>query len=288
MSRFPFSYSARRRRDPLVLPGGARVAFYVAPNVEHFPVGQPAISLFGATAGCPPDPINAGWRDYGMRVGLWRVADALADRGIPASIALNSAVCDHYPEVIEEGLAAGWTWVCHGRDNATFQVGMDEDAERTFLADALGAIERATGTRPKGWLGPALTETYATPRLLAELGCTYVMDWANDDEPYALDVSGMIAVPYLGELSDITIFHLHGGSPDDFTNAVCTHFDRLYAEGATRPSVMGLGVHPFLVGQPGRIGALERALDHIRGHDDVWITTSDAVADWFSSTLEAS
>lgn len=286
MSEVPFRYSARPRRPPLELPDGARVAFFVAPNVEYFPVGRPAISLFPATVGCPPDPLNYGWRDYGLRVGLWRVADALAERGIPASVAINSAVCEHYPEVVEEGLRADWTWVCHGRDNATFQAGMDEDEEREYLVGVLSVIETTTGQRPKGWLGPALTETFNTPRLLSELGLSYVLDWSNDDEPFALDVPGMVAVPYLGELSDITIFHMHGGSPDDFTRAVCDHFDRLYAEGAARPSVMGLGVHPFLIGQPGRIGALERALDHILARERVWITTSDAVADWFHSTLE--
>lgn len=285
MSDLPFDYSARPRREPLRLPDGARVGFYVAPNVEHFPVGEPAISLFPATLGCPPDPLNHGWRDYGVRVGLWRVADALAARGVPASVAVNSAVCEHYPEIVEAGLDAGWTWVCHGRDNATFQAGMDEDQERSYLADVVGVIERATGTRPKGWLGPALTETFNTPRLLAELGFTYVLDWSNDDEPYPLRVPGMVAIPYLAELSDITIFHTHGGSPDDFAQAVCDHFDRLYAEGTERPSVMGLGLHPFLIGQPRRIRALEQALDHILGHDDVWITTSDDVADWFHSTL---
>ncbi len=286
MNDVPFRYSARPRRPPLELPGGARVAFYLAPNVEHFPVGRPAISLFPATLGCPPDPLNYGWRDYGLRVGLWRVADALAERAIPASVAINSAVCDLYPEVVEEGLKAGWSWVCHGRDNATFQAGMDEGEERAYLTGVLETIERATGRRPRGWLGPALTETFATPRLLHELGVEYVLDWSNDDEPFELDVEGMIAVPYLAELSDITIFHMHGGSPDDFTRAVRDHFDRLYLEGAARPSVMGLGVHPFLIGQPGRIAALERALDHILGHDDVWITTSDDVAAWYRSTLE--
>lgn len=288
MTELPFHYSARPRRPPLALPRGERVAFYIAPNVEHFPVGRPAIHIFPATLGCPPDPLNYGWRDYGLRVGLWRVADVLAARNVPASVAVNSAVCALYPEVIEAGLAAGWTWVCHGRDNATFQAGMDEDEERAFLADVVQTIGRTTGTRPRGWLGPALTETFNTPRLLAELGFRYVLDWSNDDEPFPLTVPGMVAVPYLGELSDITVFHLHGGSPDDFTRAVCDHFDRLYLEGAERPSVMGLGVHPFLIGQPGRIGALERALDHILGHPDVWVTTSDHVADWYQATLETS
>jgi peptidoglycan/xylan/chitin deacetylase (PgdA/CDA1 family) len=224
-----------------------------------------------------------------MRVGLWRVADVLERAGVTPSVALNAAVCDHYPEVIEEGVARGWTWLCHGRDNASFHVGMDEPTERRELEASLNTIERACGARPRGWLGPALTETFATPRLLAELGVSYVLDWCNDDEPYALDVEGprIISVPYQAEVNDIPIFHLRGGSADDFVGAACAHFDRLHLEGAERPSVMGLGIHPFLIGQPSRIGALERVLDHVLGHDGVWSATADEIAAWYlASTAE--
>ncbi|MFZ0043328.1 MAG: polysaccharide deacetylase family protein, partial [Solirubrobacteraceae bacterium] len=270
-------------RPPLALPHGARVAFYLAPNVEHFAIDRPAVSLFGATAALTPDPLNYGWRDYGVRVGIWRVMEALDERSLRASVALNSAVCDHYPEIIAEGVKRHWCWVAHGRDNSTFHTGMTVDEERSLLSSVIHGIERATGAAPRGWLGPALTETFNTPRLLSDLGLRYVMDWCNDDEPYHLDVEPgpMVALPYLSEVSDIPIFLLHGGGPDDFTRAVTDHFDRLYREGERRPAVMGLGVHPFLIGQPGRIAALERALDHIASHEDVWLTTSDEIVDWY-------
>lgn len=288
MTGLPFTYSARVHRPPLRLPEQARVGFYVVPNVEHFPVGRPALSLLPATTATEPDPLNYGWRDYGVRVGLWRIADVLEERCLRPTVALNSAVCDEYPVIVEEGVRRGWSWIAHGRDNATFQAGMSRDEERTYLEEVTDRIERATGTRPRGWLGPALTESYETPGLLAALGYTHVLDWANDDEPYLLDVDGpLVAVPYLSEVSDIVIFATHGGSPDDFVRAVCDHFDRLYAEGAHRPSVMGLGLHPFLIGQPGRIGALERVLDHIAAHEGVWCTTSDAVADWHLAEVAA-
>jgi allantoinase len=279
----PFTYSPRIRREPLQLPDSARVAFYLAPNIEFFEFGRPGISLFSGTAGLTPDPLNYGWRDYGVRIGLWRVMETLDERALRASAPINSAVCRHYPEIVEEGARRGWCWVAHGRDNTTYHTGMNEDEERALLADALAEIDQATGTRPLGWLGPALTETHSTPRLLSELGLRYVMDWCNDDEPYPLDVDGgeMIALPYLSEVSDIPIFLLRGGSAADFARTVIDHFDRLYAEGTRRPSVMGLGVHPFLIGQPSRIGALERVLDHILAHEQVWIATSDEIAEWY-------
>jgi len=291
MNALPFSYSPRVRRPPLRLPEGARLAVYVTPNVEHFPVGAPALSLFAGTLGCPPDPLNYGWRDYGMRAGLWRMADALETRGITPSVALNAAVCEHFPQVIEEGVARGWTWICHGRDNATFQAGIDEDEERAFLTACIETIEQATGTRPRGWLGPALTETAATPRLLSELGLSYVLDWGNDDEPFLLDRAGgpspVVALPYLGaELSDIVVLHLRGGSPDDYARQLIEHIGRLHAEGAERPAAVGIGVHPFLLGRPSAIGPIERVLDHVVALDGVWTTTADELAAWSLSTLE--
>ncbi|MBV9415020.1 MAG: polysaccharide deacetylase family protein [Solirubrobacterales bacterium] len=259
------------------------MAFYLAVNVEWFPAGRPAISLFEATAGAGADPLNYGWRDYGSRVGIWRLMEALDERRLPVSAPLNSAVCQHYPQIVQAGTTRGWCWVAHGRDNSTFHTDMAEAEERALLHEMLEVITEATGTRPQGWLGPALTETFRTPSLLSEFGVRYVMDWCNDDEPYRLAVEPgpLIALPYLCEVSDIPIFLWRGGSADTFARAVIDHFDRLYEEGARRPSVMGLGVHPFLIGQPGRIGGLERALDHIASHPDVWLATSDEIADWY-------
>lgn len=279
----PFSYSPRLRRQPLELPGQARIGFYLAVNVEWFAPDRPAISLFPATATLSPDPLNYGWRDYGARVGVWRVMEMLEQRSLRPSAPVNAAVCRAHPQILEEGTRRGWCWVAHGEDNSTFHAGLDMAEERRVLQQIVDELERGTGRRPFGWLGPAFTETANTPRLLSELGVRYVMDWCNDDEPYALDAgpAPLIALPYLVEVGDIAVFLLRGGGPDDFTRAVVDHFDRLYAEGLHRPAIMGLGVHPFLIGQPSRIGALERALDHILGHPGVWLATSDEIAQWY-------
>jgi peptidoglycan/xylan/chitin deacetylase (PgdA/CDA1 family) len=160
---------------------------------------------------------------------------------------------------------------------------MERDDERAYIEQIVTALEGATGARPKGWLGPALTATMNTNDLLAELGFTYTLDWANDDQPYDMNVASgrLVSVPYSSEVNDIPAFVLHHHTGEQFAQAVIDQFDVLYEEGASIPRVMGVGVHPFLVGQPFRAKHFARALEHIAGRDDVWLATSDEIADWF-------
>lgn len=187
-----FDYSPIVERDPIEWPGRARVAFYLGLNVEHFYVDRPSTSLNEATAGLVPDALNHGWRDYGPRVAIWRLIESLDRHRIRASVLLNSDVCDRYPQIIEAGRARNWAWLAHGKSNSTLHTGISVDEERELLTEVVGTIEKATGRRPRGWIGPGLTETFETPRLLAELGLSYVLDWTNDDQPYPLNVPGML------------------------------------------------------------------------------------------------
>ena len=283
----PFDHSPIIERPVIALPGDARVAVYVAVNVEHYPPGRPSTSLFANTASLDPDPLNHGWRDYGPRVGIWRLMDALDAHAIRASAAINAACCTEHPAIVREGRARGWTWIAHGSDNATLHTGLEEDDERARLVAIAQAITDATGAAPRGWLGPALTETAATPRLLEELGLDYVLDWCNDDVPYRLDTPGrrMLAVPYASELNDIPMILLRGLEGAAFAEAIIDAFEQLYDEGTARPRVLAIGVHPFLIGQPFRIGHLKRALAHIAAREQVWLTTSDELADWYAARL---
>ena len=283
MTELPFEHRPGIGRPRLELPDGNRVAVWVGLNIEYYPPGRPQISIVPVTAGLEVDPANYGWRDYGVRVGIWRVAEVLDRLGIRASAIINSDVCEAYPEIIEGGRARGWAWLAHGKDNATLQAGMEPDEERRYLTGVVETIERGTGTRPKGWLGPALTETAETPRLLAELGLTYVCDWCNDDEPYPLrrELGRMIAMPYTLEVNDIPLLVTAGASAADFERALTDQFDVLYDEGARSARVMAIPLHPFLVGQPFRIRHLERALEYIASRQGVWLATSDEIADWY-------
>jgi peptidoglycan/xylan/chitin deacetylase (PgdA/CDA1 family) len=276
----PYRYSPLPARPRLEWPNGARLAAYVTVNVEYYESGKPALSLFPLTAAFVPDPLNEGWRDYGPRVGIWRLLDVLDRLEIPVTASLNSAVCVEYPEIVEAGRQRQWAWVGHGRNNSTLQVGMDEDAERSYVDDVLGTIERATGTRPRGWIGPALTETPTTLRVLADLGLEYVLDWSHDDQPAELDLpSGrLLTLPYASELNDIPAFLLHGMTGADFAGEIVSAFDVLVAASEQTGLVFSVGLHPFLVGQPQRIGHLARALEQIRGRDGVWWTTADEIA----------
>jgi allantoinase len=278
-----YDYSPIVDRPRLDLPDGARVAFWIGLNIEHYQVDKPSTSIFGGTAALQPDPLNYGWRDYGPRVGIWRMIDLLDRLDLRASVLLNADVPSRYPRIIEEGLKRQWAWLAHGQNNSILEAGMSLEEERIYLKTVVETIAQATGQRPRGWLGPALTETFNTPELLAELGLTYLLDWCNDDQPFPLNVKAgrMISVPYSIEMNDVCLFVGKSLSGDAFAQMVMDQFDVLYEEGGRTPRVMCLALHPFIINQPFRHKYLERALEYICGHDDVWLTTSDQIADWY-------
>lgn len=283
MSGPPFEHWPLTGRPRLEWPDGARMAVWVGVNIEFYEWGKPAISIEERLASLVPDPMNHGWRDYGARVGIWRLIDVLDRLGIPGTAIVNSQACVEYPEIVEACRERDWGWVAHGRTNSTLQTGMAEEEERAYLAEVAETIAARTGRSPAGWLGPALTETENTPQLLGELGLRYVCDWCNDDQPYPLRTrtGRVISVPYSIEVNDIPLLVIKGLTGPDFERVLIDQFDALYAESAKSGRAMAIPVHPFLVGLPFRIGYLERALAHIASHDDVWLTTSEAIADWY-------
>src|SRR5919198_1656495 len=280
-----YDYSPLIRRPRLELPNGARLAFWIGLNVEHYEVDKPSTSLFPGTAMLQPDPLNYGWRDYGPRVGIWRMMDLLDRYGIRASVLLNSDVCTFYPDIIEEGNKRDWAWLAHGKNNSILQTGMSLEEERRYLTEVVNTIKEGTGEQPRGWLGPALSETFNTPDLLAELGLTYICDWCNDDQPYPMKVKQgrMISVPYSIEVNDIPAFVGKGLTAEQFHQMIVDQFDLLYAEGQQSARVMCVALHPFITNLPFRQKYLQKALDYITGHDGVWLATSDEIADWYYS-----
>jgi peptidoglycan/xylan/chitin deacetylase (PgdA/CDA1 family) len=271
-----FGYSPITERPAISWPDGKRVAFYVGLNVEHFLVDRPSTSIWPLDL--VPDALNYGWRDYGARVGIWRTIDILDRHGIRASTLLNSDVAEHNPQIIRAGVERDWAWLAHGSTNSILHAGYERDEERKVLADIADTIESATGQRPKGWMGPALTETFHTPELLAELGFGYVLDWTNDDQPYHLNVPGMLSVPYTVELNDLGLF-LRGLTGPDFLQMVKDQYDVLRADAEHSGRVMALALHPFVIGQPFRAKYLDLALEYLAAQPDIWLTTSDEIAD---------
>lgn len=277
----PFPYSPIIRRPRLTWPGGAHVALWVVPNIEFFSLEtRPG----GLAPGKIPDIPVWAMRDYGNRVGVFRIMEVLDRHRVRATVALNSDICLHHPEIIEEGNTRGWEWMGHNQSNSRRLNEVPPEEEPKIIGDTLDTIARVSGRRPVGWLGAGLQETWNTLDHLAAAGCEYVADWGpNDDQPYSMTAGerSIVSLPYSYDINDKQAFEQMHLSPDAFTNAICRQFDTLYREGAKTGRVMHIAVHPYLTGQPYRIGALDAALKYIGKHKKVWKATGAEIARWF-------
>ncbi|HSZ43452.1 MAG TPA: polysaccharide deacetylase family protein [Trebonia sp.] len=282
-ARYP--YRAITDHPPFLWPGGARVAVWVIPNVEHHPFDRPSVSVNDKASATPPDVLNHSWRDYGPRVGIWRLFDCLAGLGITASATLNSDVCDEYPQVVTEGTRLGWEWLGHGTDNSRRLSGLGEEDERALVETSLGRIAAATGQRPRGWLGPGLAETARTPEILHAAGVEYVCDWVADDLPFTLRVEGgeILSLPYSIELNDMELILRQRLTGPEYRQRLIDQFEQLNAEaGAQRTGrVMAIPLHPFLAGQAHRVRYLREALEHIALHKGSWLARGGEIADYY-------
>ena len=278
-----FDYSAIVDRKKLVWPNGARVAVWVIPNIEHFLFDRPATSISSATTRLVPDVLNFSWRDYGLRVGIWRMMEIMERYGVRGTVALNSDVCGHYPRVIEGGNALKWEWMGHGLNNSILVNAQPEAEERALIREVVETIAKGTGKRPRGWLGPALSESVRTLDILAENGIEYVGDWVNDEQPYPMRVKSgtMLSLPYSIELNDIPNFLEMKRTGEEFGRMICDQFDQLYEDGAKTGRVMAICLHPFLIGHPHRAKYFASALQHITSRREVWVTTGSEIADWY-------
>lgn len=269
-----YDYSPIVERPPTPMPAGKRLAVYVGLNLEHFPVDGGGAAVSALTAQLRPDPLNYGWRDYGLRVGLWRILDLLGELGITPTTIANSDVLERYPQIVAAD--SGWDWVAHGVTNARLHTGMDREQEAAVLDRILGVFDETVGRRPRGWLGPAMTETFETPALLRERGFDYLLDWCADDRPFPLNVPGLISVPYSVDLNDLGIFGQRTVEGGAYERMVLDQFEVMHAEGG---GVLAIPVHPFVTGTPFRFKYLTRVLQTIAAADDVWLTTATGVAD---------
>ena len=282
-------------REPFKLPDGARVAVMPYINIEHFPADIPGTALIPGTQGFSPDPLNYGWRDYGNRVGLWRMMELMDKVGMRGTVCLNSEIIREYPRIIEEGMARDWAFIGHGINNAPANfIGnapdgqgghnpLDEEKERSIISTVCKTMEEALGRKTKGWLSPFLTHTDNTPKILEENGVEYLCDFTADDHPFRFNTpkNNLIAVPYTVELNDIPAFLNLGVSSEAFGDMIVDQFDVLYEEGATNARCMPICLHTFHVGQPNKFKHLKRAFEYIASHDDVLLTTGDDINDWY-------
>jgi peptidoglycan/xylan/chitin deacetylase (PgdA/CDA1 family) len=276
----PFPYVPITQRPKITWPNGARLAVWVIPNIEFF-------SLKNGLAGHPfeakgPAPSVRSWaqRDYGNRVGIWRIMKVLTRYGIRASATVNSDICDHHPQIIAEAVKLGWELLGHNRTNTQRLNTVPPEGERALIRHVLDRIGRESGTRPVGWLGAALAESWNTLEHLIDEKCLYVADWVNDDQPYLITVNGktIVSVPYSYEINDSPHIYYRFGTADEFERMIKRQFDVLYREGEESGRVMAICLHPFMIGVPHRIDSLDRALEHISKHDGVWFATGSEIA----------
>jgi allantoinase len=276
-----YAYSAIVRRSPYDWPNGARLAVYVAVNLEQFPFGEglgPELSARQPE----PDVPNYTWRDWGNRVGVWRLLDLLDERSIPCAALTNTALYDHCPEVAAAFRDRGDEIVGHGRTNAERQGDMNEAAERAMIEEVTGRIAREEGRPPVGWLGPWVSETWVTPDLLQEAGYEYLMDWGHDDQPVWLRTrSGgrILSIPYLRPTNDLPMLHGAKVVPSVWADLLIDHFDEMLDQSRRQPVVFNLSLHPYLIGQAFRLRQLRRLVEHIDRHRErVWLTRPGAIA----------
>jgi len=278
----PYPYSPIIDRPKLTWPDGARIAFWVVPNIEFFGLDE---RLSGGP-GKIPDVSAWGKRDYGNRVGVFRMMEIMARHGVRGTVALNSEICGQHPRIVEECLNLGWELMGHCESNTRRlnDAGSEEEAAR-IIRDTLSRITDATGTRPRGWLGAGRQETWNTLDVLADEGVDYVVDWDSDDQPVVMEIGGktMVSMPYGAGVSDLQAFNLYYHTADDFEAMIKNAFDVLYRESEDSGRVASISLHPYLIGAPHRIGALDRALDHICSRDGVWIATGSEIVDHFLS-----
>jgi allantoinase len=275
-----YGYVPITRRTPYDWPNGTRLAVFIAVNLEHFPFGE-GMGIPIAPAQPEPDVVNYSWRDYGNRVGVWRLLELFDALALPVSLFVNTAIYDHCPEVVDAFRARGDEIVAHGRTNAERQGQLGEDDERRLIEEVSETIRRREGKRPTGWMGPWVSESARTPDLLQEAGYRYLLDWCMDDQPVWLKTrSGpILSVPYSQELNDSSTVIGRQASAGEFADMIVDQFDEMLELSQARPLVMGVALHAYLVGQPHRLKHLRRALRHIltRG-DAIWLTTPGAIA----------
>ncbi|SON56697.1 putative urate catabolism protein [Hartmannibacter diazotrophicus] len=271
-------------RPDYAWPDGKRLAVCIVTNLEVYAYLK-GTGWDPAKLNEPQNQRNYSWRDYGNRVGIWRLFDLFDKFGIPAAHNVNSLLYDDHPQIFEKIRERGDEIVSHGRTNAERQGDLWEIDEQRLIADVTEKISANEGAPPRGWMGPAASESRVTPDLLKEAGYRYVMDWPADDQPFWLRTrSGpLLSVPYPAELNDSAAIIHRRQTAHDFAQMIVDQFDEMVELSAERPLVMTISLHAFVVGQPFRLKPLREALRHCVEHklkDRVWWTRPGDIADF--------
>ena len=282
-------------RPVLRWPDDARVALCVILVLEHMEWQAPEGSFVvanlagGSAPRAFPDYARLSHREYGHRIGIFRLLDTLEKHGITPTIAMDAITAENYPFLVRHCLDRGCEIIGHGVSVSRMISGnMSEAEEREYIRTSIDAVAQATGAAPQGWLGPEYGESERTPQLLAEAGLRYVCDWANDEQPFPMTTGDhpFFALPLLYELDDVASVAQRKVTVEDYQRRLTESFDVLHADGATNGRLMALNWHPWLVGQPFRIGAVDEALEYMMAQGGVWPATGSEIIDWYQSQTD--
>lgn len=277
-------FSAIVDRPPMKLPGDARIIVWTIVNYEVWDISRPmARQVIPAPTGqvLLPDVPNWSWHEYGMRVGAWRFYELYKRLGLRPTLSINARVCLDYARVAAEARDAGWEFMGHAYEQMPIHKVEDQ---RGMIHRSMDVLEKFTGSRPVGWLGPGLTQTYETPDILAEAGVRYIGDWVYDDEPTVIRTTNgpLVTLPYTVELNDIPMMIVQHHESEYWKRRCCDQFDRLWKEGAERPRIMSMAIHPYISGQPHRIKYLEEIYEHINSHPGVLHLNGAEIYNWYN------
>jgi allantoinase len=261
-------------------PNGSGLAVYVALNLEQYAFGEGLVE--DLVPGIPaPDVLNNSWREYGNRVGAWRLLQLLRQHALPVSLLINSELYVGAPELVAAFRNYGAEIAAHGRTNSEHQAALDEPDERALIDHVTATIAQHEGRAPAGWLSPWIAETERTPDLLQEAGYGYVLDWCMDDQPVWLKTrrGRILSVPYPQELNDSAAIIGRHVSATEFADMIIDQFDEMLVQSREQPLVMGIALHAMIAGQPFRVRQLRRAFAHLAQHrESAWLTTAGQIA----------
>jgi len=285
-----YAWSPIVRRERLTWPDGARIAVAFVVNLGHFEADPPSGAFDPPTHRSPlrimppPDYPTVTHREYGHRIGIFRLFELFDEHAVPVTAAVDVLTAQGYPQLVTECRRRDWEVIAHGvGPRRAITAEMSEADERAYIRSSLDAVARVANVMPSGWLSPEQSESTRTPGLLAEIGVDYLCDWANDDQPYMIGRADrpLVSLPLMQELSDVNLHWNRRVTMARWAALVMEAFDTLYREGRDSGRLFVLPLHPWCIGQPFRVRYLDQVLAHMRKHDEVWMTTGTEIAGWY-------
>jgi peptidoglycan/xylan/chitin deacetylase (PgdA/CDA1 family) len=294
-----YDYVPLPQRKPLIWPNGARVALILTFNLETWDLTKPTKEKYYAggppilpdvLAGDTPDFPNYTWREYGQRVGIWRLFDLFDELGVKASCTTNAVTFERRKEMTDACLERGWELLAHNWEQGELlsDFAHDPATERDIVLRSLAQYEKFVGKKAKGWLSSSLRSTLQTADILAEQGCTFYCDLLNDDQPYLLKTPNgpIVSTPYSNEINDFTLLTRRGHTTDEYRDILIEELNVLYKEGATSGRIMNVGLHPHVSGRAYRTRALREFIQHAKSLPGVWWATREEIAEWYLQNHE--